>query len=270
MGLLHIPLVVEYCHRTIVHAAESEHPLTACSRPRLDTIGQTVLQLLLTALETGNHQCRLIVVASLVTERLHARHVAQRKRLEGSLNAVLHSMELAQNIASELWRQRLGIESLLAVLRALLARLNDRSTGHMPASAHWAMVAAHWGITVLSEYHLAVEGDEALSRLATVEAELHSSSVSAVLAVGYWVIILGNLMAAVSCSLARSVSHLVADLHQCLVSIESGAVFECSTSVLISTASLHEAKEERRQIEKSDDLLDFDAAKIGQIFELKK
>lgn len=179
-------------------------------------------------------------------------------------------MELALNIASELWRQRLGIGSLLAVLRALLARLNDRPAGHMPASADGAMVAAHWGIAVLSEYHLTVEGDEALSRLATVEAELHSSCVSAVLAVGYRVIILGNLMAAVSCSLVRSVSHLVADLHQCLVCIESGPFFEGSTSVLISTALLLEAKEERRQVEKSDDLLDFDAAKIGQIFESKK
>ena len=41
-----------------------------------------------------------------------------------------------------------------------------------------------------SVHHLAIEGNEALSRLATVEAELHSSSVSAVLAVGYRVIML--------------------------------------------------------------------------------
>ena len=81
--------------------AEAAHPLTAGISPHFEAVRQASLQLLLLSLEARYNQRRPIALFRLIAERLHALHVAQRKRLEGSLYAELHSMELAQNIASE-------------------------------------------------------------------------------------------------------------------------------------------------------------------------
>ena len=174
--------------------AEAAHPLVEGISPDFEAVGQTSLQLLLLCLEVMHDQRRPIALFRFIAERLHALHVAQRKRLEGSFNAVFHSMELALNVTSEYGWQRLDI----GLCPPMLAFANSRLTGYMPASADRAKVTTYRCEASLTEYYLAIVANEAIGSLLAIEAKLHAASVSAVLAVGYRVNTLGRLVATVS------------------------------------------------------------------------